>query len=339
MPPAPDRSPPSPPTGSPSQQYGFGGRLRREFPSQLVVDSTELCNLACVHCVHPQFKKSEFYSGKCLDPDLSHKAVDEVATTGKDLCDYIRYTGNGEPLLHPKIFDMLTYAVERVDASITITTNACTRKTEKIEALIATGLDIIDISIDAHTPETYASIRVHGDLDLTRANVLRLIEMSKAPGCRTKVVVSYIEQPQNQHETADFEQYWQDQGADYVVIRRLHTNAGAFVDLAAAAPSASTTEARRPCLYPWERILLNARGELAFCPVDWVHGSTVADFRTTTIAETWQGEFYERLRKAHLTNCYTDHAFCGQCPDWKLTRWPDQGRSYADMVRDFKARD
>ncbi len=320
-------------------EYGFGGRLSREFPSQIVIDSTELCNLACTHCVHPHFKKSEFYSGKCLDPELNHKAVDEVATSGKGVCQYLRYTGEGEPLLHPQIFEMITYAVQNSGTTITITTNASIRRAKKLEMLMATGVDVIDVSIDAYSPETYASIRVNGDLNVTRENVLRLIDMSKAPGCGTKVVVSYIEQPQNRHETADFERFWRDQGADYVVVRRLHTNAGAFVEVADSSPQARTPELRRPCLYPWERIVLNPRGSLSFCPVDWVQGSVLADYRTTTITETWQGPSYARLRQAHLTNGFSGFAICDQCPDWKLTRWPAQGRSYADMVQDFKNRE
>ena len=46
---------------------------------------------------------------------------------------------------------------------------------------------------------------------------------------------------------------------------------------------------------------VNARGDLAFCPPDWVHGSYVADYRSTTIEQAWQSEFYRSLRSAHLT--------------------------------------
>jgi hypothetical protein len=40
-----------------------------------------------------------------------------------------------------------------------------------------------------------------------------------------------------------------------------------------------------------------------------------------------------------LTNNYQQHRFCGQCPDWQATRWPGQGRSYADMVDEFLGED
>ena len=42
-------------------KYGFNGRLSKKFPSQVMVDLTEVCNLACIHCTHPEFKKSSIY--------------------------------------------------------------------------------------------------------------------------------------------------------------------------------------------------------------------------------------------------------------------------------------
>lgn len=95
------------------------------------------------------------------------------------------------------------------------------------------------------------------------------------------------------------------------------------------------SQSRYPCLYPWERILLNPAGQLAFCPQDWLHGSAIADFRQATIKETWVGPIYGMLREAHLSNDFGRHPFCGGCPDWAQTRWPGEGRSYADLVAEF----
>jgi len=209
--------------------YGFYDRLKAEFPSQVIVDTTEVCNLACIHCTHPQFKKSEHYSGRSLDAELNAKMVDEVRNHGQGYTQYIRYTGNGEPLLLRHIFDMLTYATRHSGVTVTLTTNGTLLDDKRIEKLLTTGVDVVDISLDAFTPETYAVVRVNGDLNVTRANVLRLLQLNKQHDSRTKVVVSYVEQPQNRHETKDFESFWKDNGADYVVIRRLHTNAGSLI--------------------------------------------------------------------------------------------------------------
>lgn len=322
---------------APIARYDFYDRLKAEFPSQLLVDATEICNLACCHCPHPQFKTSEHYGGRSLEPELNAKLVEEVSRHGQGHTTYIRYASNGEPLTHKSIFEMLEYAVRHSGVMVTLTTNGKTLDEARAERLLSTGIDLVDISIDAFLPETYARVRVGGNLDVTRANVLRLISKSKARSTRTRVVVSYVEQPANKNETAEFERFWKENGADHVVIRRLHSCSGAKLELADERRRTTSTETRRPCLYPWERVVLNARGELGFCPSDWVHGSVIADYRHTTIHEAWQGEFYQRLREAHLTNNYSRHTFCGQCPDWESTRWPDDGRSYANMIEEFKA--
>lgn len=81
--------------------YGFQDRLSPDFPSQIIVDVTEVCNLGCTHCPHPSFKKSQYYSARYLDPELNEKLVDEVRNFGRGRTEYIRYTAEGEPLIHP----------------------------------------------------------------------------------------------------------------------------------------------------------------------------------------------------------------------------------------------
>lgn len=320
-----------------SPQVGtFYGRLSKEFPSQIIIDTTEVCNLGCVHCPHPDFKKSQYYEGRFLDPELNKKLVDEVADSGKGITEYLRYTGNGEPFAHKKIFEMLGYASKHSGTSVCLTTNGTLLDEKRVEKLLECNLHLVDISIDAFTPETYAKVRVNGDLAVTQANVQRLIERTRESGSQMKVVVSYIDQPLNHHETADFEAYWKDFGASYVVVRRLHSAAGQNHDIKVQIGERVKNQDRRPCLYPWERIVLSPAGSLAYCPEDWVHGSEIIDYRTTTVKETWSGPYYSKLREAHCSNDFSGHKFCGQCPDWSLTRWPDEGRSYSDMVKELK---
>jgi pyruvate-formate lyase-activating enzyme len=322
-------------TTSPAGDYGFGGRLTAGFPSQIVVDITEICNLSCVHCPHPAFKASEHYGARHLDPALNSKLVDEVRHHGRGATQYIRYTSNGEPLVHPQAYDMLDEAVRHSGVYVTLTTNGTIMNEQRTTRLLEAGVHMIDISIDALRPETYTAIRRNGKLAVTRENVLRLLRWVRESRATTKVVVSFVEQPANSAEAADFERFWTDQGADAVVIRRLHSHAGAVVAVADLRRGTAAVTPRRPCLYPWERISLSATGDLAFCPTDWTHRSRLANYRDVTIREMWHGEVYARLRAAHLTDDYGQHAFCGSCPDWALTRWPEEGRSYADMVQEF----
>lgn len=311
-------------------RYDFYDRLTADFPSQIVVDTTEVCNLKCVHCPHPVFKLSEHYGARHLDPELNKKLVDEVAKAGRDSCQYIRYTSNGEPLMHPQAHEMIQYAVDHSGTFVTLTTNGTILNEKKMEQLISSGLHMIDVSIDAFTAETYQKVR-GGRLEQVDRNVNRMLERIRQLGARTKVVVSFINQPLNQHEALDFKKYWLECGVNEVLIRNLHTAAGMM-----NANPGQQDPGRRPCVYPWERLVLDPKGFLAFCPADWGNGPTVGDFRELSIVDAWRGEFMQKLREAHLSNNFSCHGFCGQCPDWKLTQWPDTGRGYANLVADLK---
>ncbi|MCB0403333.1 MAG: radical SAM protein [Bdellovibrionales bacterium] len=317
-------------------KYGFYGRLNEAFPSQIVVDATEVCNLACIHCPHPEYKQGPHYAARALDPELNKKMVDEVREFGGNRTQYIRYTSNGEPLAHRNIFEMLAYAAAHSGVQVTLTTNGKVLNAKRVEALLQTKISMVDISLDAFHADTYSKIRVGGDLNEVRANVLRLLERRDQTGSSLRVVLSFVEQPQNLGESAPFEEFWKSKGANFVVIRRLHSAAGANMSIASNIWQHADSGDRKPCVYPWERIVLKASGHIGFCPQDWEEGSAIADYRTSTIRQVWQGETYRRLREAHLKNEYGCHNFCGKCPDWSLTRWPGEGRSYADMMEDFR---
>ena len=311
-------------------KYGFYERLSKKFPSQVMVDITEVCNLGCIHCTHPKFKLSSSYNKRMINPEINKKMVDEVAKHGKGITKYIRYTSNGEPLVHPKSYEILQYAVDNSGTKVTLTTNGTLLKEKKMKKLLSTGLHMIDISIDAYSNEIYKKVRVGGDLDVTKKNVLRLLELNDEVGHKTKIIVSFVEQKENSHEIEQFKEFWQKQSVDEVLIRKLHTNSGSVIkenDL-----EIHKNEGRRACLYPWERVVLTAKGTLNFCPTDWYGKSEVSDFAKTSIREVWKNNFYNDLRDQHLKNDYKNE-FCKQCPDWKNTSWPfDKNKSYADLV-------
>ena len=322
-----------------NQKYGFQKHLSPEFPSQIIVDVTQYCNLACIHCPHSEFVKSKAFSGANLDIDLHKKLIDEVATDGLGICQYLRYTANGEPLLHPKIEEMLEYACKNSKTKINVTTNGMLLTESKAKRLLDIGVDVFDISIDAFTNETYAKIRIKGDLNITRANVLGLINLIKKYNYKTKVVVSFVEQPLNTHEALDFEKFWKESGIHYVVIRKLHSAGGAKEKIKSKMNKAFRKISRKPCVYPWERLVLTPIGTIGFCPADWKHESQIADFKNHTIKEIWKGDYMKRLREAHLKNDFSGFDFCEQCPDWVYTRWPGEGRAYMDMMKELVPND
>ncbi len=316
----------------------FGGYLSATFPSQINIDCTMFCNLACIHCPYVTVTKLKGKGRMNLAVELHTKLIDEVATTGKGHCRFLRYTGDGEPLLHPHLAEMVKYAHDRTGLPINVTTNGMLLTEERARALFEAGVTVFDVSIDAHSQEVYGEVRVKGILSITHEAVHRLIRLAKEYGGKTKVMVSFVKQPLNIHEAPEFEAYWRAAGADFVVMRNMHSCAGNAPGMAETMWETAPTP-RKPCLYPWERMVLKADGELTYCPADWKHIANIGNFATSTIADTWTGEFMTGLRNAHLSgNFGKEHAFCAACPDWQVIKWPDEGRSYATVMHEFDAK-
>jgi MoaA/NifB/PqqE/SkfB family radical SAM enzyme len=314
----------------------FGGYLSSVFPSQINMDVTMFCNLACIHCPYETVTKLKGKGRQNLDVALHTKLIDEIATTGKGHCQFLRYTGDGEPLLHPNLAEMIAYAHQKTGLPINVTTNGMLLTEERTRALLEAGVGVFDVSIDAHSQEVYGKVRVKGILEVTYEATHRLIRLIKEYGGNAKVMVSFVRQPLNLHEAAPFEAYWKAAGADFVVLRNLHS-CGGNVPAKAKELWALAPVPRKPCLYPWERMVLKADGELTYCPADWKHIANIGNLADTTLADIWQGPALQALRNAHLSGDFSKHSFCGGCPDWSVIKWPGEGRSYATVMHEFDA--
>jgi pyruvate-formate lyase-activating enzyme len=314
----------------------FEEHLSAAFPSQINVDVTEFCNLACVHCPYEDITKLKGRGRRNLPMDWHRRLIDEIVAHGREHCRFIRYTGDGEPLLHPNLAEMLAEAIGRTGVQVNLTTNGMLLTEDRARVLIDAGVSVFDVSIDAHSLDVYAQVRVGGDLTVTRENTLRLIRMARETNGRSRVMVSFVRQPLNLHEADAFEREWRAAGADFVVLRNQHSCAGSMPDVArdmwARAPAQ-----RKPCLYPWERLTLKVNGQLTYCPVDWRHEGEIGHITETSIRTAWQGETMKALRAAHISGDFSAHGFCGRCPDWSVTRWPSEGRSYASVMHEFAA--
>ena len=121
---------------------------------------------------------------------------------------------------------MILYAVNNSGTKVTLTTNGTLLNEKRMMKLLDTGLHMIDVSIDAFYNETYKKVRVGGDLDITKKNVLKLIQLRSQSAGDTKIIVSFVEQKENSNEIPIFKKFWEENGADEVLIRKLHTNSG-----------------------------------------------------------------------------------------------------------------
>ncbi|MDE2148948.1 MAG: radical SAM protein [Gammaproteobacteria bacterium] len=128
---------------------------------------TNECNLACLHCIE------ESGPGKAFGDELSGEQIFNILEQIMDLeVPYLSFSG-GEPMLHPRFFEMAEYACRR-KAQLKIETNGHFLSTENCERLAKLGVKAVQVSLDGASRETFNRMRVRGDFDRAIEGVRRL---------------------------------------------------------------------------------------------------------------------------------------------------------------------
>lgn len=298
--------------------YGFETSQAKIFPRYVMYDVNNVCNARCPFCPQSAIARSKDFVPRHLDWDLYVKTIEEVARYDVEL---VRITGDGEPLLHPRINDMIEKALSLGITKLNLTTNGSLLRDVRLERLLVYPPHVIDFSVDALTPETYAKYRVGLDFQRTLENVLGFLE--RRDPARTKVIVSMILHPGLEAEADGFRRFWAGK-ADQIAIRRLHSNLG---DVEVEQPP--LPDPRWPCPHLWQRLVIDFRGHMRFCPVDWHDQSFIADAAGMSLHEAWHGELLAGLREAHMTSRYSGCGVCEKCTDWANTPWAE---SWVNML-------
>jgi len=92
--------------------------------------------------------------------------------------------GLGEPMMHPRFFEMVAYAVAR-GVRVSTNTNATLLTERRAERCVSSGLDCLHVSLDGATDATYERIRVRARFERVAANVERLLAARARLGAAT----------------------------------------------------------------------------------------------------------------------------------------------------------
>ena len=141
------------------------------LPSYLQIEPVGQCNLRCQMCPILYRQDGPPYGPPAfMQFDLFTRLIDQFI----DLKS-LHLQGLGEPMMHPRYFEMVAYAKER-GLVVTTNTNLTLLNARRAEQCVLSGLDEIHISIDGATAETYEHIRVRSHYDKVMRNLELLSE-------------------------------------------------------------------------------------------------------------------------------------------------------------------
>jgi radical SAM protein with 4Fe4S-binding SPASM domain len=169
------------------------------LPTYLQVEPVGQCNLRCQMCAI-QFRRDGPPYGPLAFMDFAAftRLIDQFAGL-----EQLHLQGLGEPMMHPRFFDMVAYAVGK-GIRVTTNSNLTLLNERRAAACVASGLDALHVSLDGATAETYERIRVraHYERVIRNLGLLRAAReqaRSELPHLRMVMVVMR----QNLHELPD----------------------------------------------------------------------------------------------------------------------------------------
>src|SRR5436190_20987100 len=149
-------------------------------PIEITLESTAKCNL-----YYPMGHRHIYtFDNENMDLDLYRKIVQDC----KDYVEFIWPYGIGEPMIHPKIFEMIS--ITR-DAGIRtgMSTNATLLEDRRADQLLDSGLDYVIFAFDGASKETYEKYRTGATFEKTRENILGFLEKKLAQKSSMYVVL------------------------------------------------------------------------------------------------------------------------------------------------------
>lgn len=156
---------------------------KHKFPlNQIYFYLTEGCNLHCRHCwIAPKYQTAGDAT-PALDFDLFRRIIDQAKPLG---LSGVKLTG-GEPLIHPRIREILDY-LRGQDLTVTIESNGVGCTAELAAKIRVCKRPFVSISLDGSDAETHEWMRgVEGCFDAAVKGIKNLVDA----GLRPQVIMS-----------------------------------------------------------------------------------------------------------------------------------------------------
>ena len=168
-------------------------------PVEITLESTAKCNLYCPMCPRHIYT----FDNENMDLDLYRKIVQDC----KDYVEFIWPYGIGEPMIHPKIFEMIS--ITR-DAGIRtgMSTNATLLDDRRADMLLDAGLDYVIFAFDGATKETYEKYRTGATFEKTRENILNFLLKKLQRKSSIYVVLQMVLLKDNTREIDAYRKLW-----------------------------------------------------------------------------------------------------------------------------------
>ena len=305
----------------------LGASVPLQTPYAITVFPIYACNFRCSYCVHSlrEDEHPKVCTEKVMDFSLYQKFIDDLAEFPVPL-KVLHFAGLGEPLLHPRIADMVRYAKEKnVAQTVDIVSNGALLKDGLEDDLVRAGLDKIRISLQGLTSRMYKDMSdVEIDFPAFRE---RLRDLYKKRG-DMKIYIKIMDVSLKEYSAEAFYEAFQEM-ADAVAVEHLCP----LVDEISYEENFEEEEFiytmngnrvrnAKVCPQPFYSLQVNPDGDLLPCctiekPI------VIGNCKKDSVLDIWNGETLQTFRKMQLEKKKDKNPVCRKCMQYKYGMFPE----------------
>jgi len=186
--------------------------VRKVYPIYVEISTSGFCNHRCRFCAFDYLG----YEGGFANFKNLKRAIRDMAKGG---VKSINFSGEGEPLLYPRIKEIIKYT-KSLGIDVALTTNGTFLKEELLKDILPL-LTWIKVSIDAATSRTH--LKIHRpkvqDFDIIINNLKKAVKIKRATNARCTLGGQMLLLPDNHREALILAKKLKEIGFDYLIIK------------------------------------------------------------------------------------------------------------------------
>ncbi len=318
----------------------LGKVLPLDTPYVVQIFPIYACNFRCGYCIFSVEKhKRHFISDQTsMDFELFCQIADQM-TLFQSPIKVLRFVGIGEPLLHPRIADMIRYATQKnIAQKVELLTNGSLLTPCMSDALIEAGLGRLVISLQGTSAEKYQEIsRVRIYFERFVENIRYFYENRRETHVYIKIVDCALEDDKDKQR---FFQIFGDicdtigieyavpihQGVQFDKILRTNPQVTQF-----GLPVQEVTI----CPQPFFTMQINPDGKVVPC-YSFEYPQIMGVCPEESPVDIWNGPIFQQFRRQMLDGIATIGGVCSRCTIIKYRLFPEDAlNEHAERLKPY----